>query len=212
MERLDSYLLGAMHMEKNDILKKAAAVLIAGGIVAFPTETVFGLGIIFDNEKTYNKLNAIKKRSDDKPFTMMLAEVKDIEKYAYISDESQKLITAFMPGPITLLMPTKSNVPVWVTHGSAKIGIRVSSEKDINKLIKLVGKPLLVPSANKSGEKPALNSFEAENIFGSEVDFYIEGSSGCKRPSTIVDTCGRIVIVREGDISLSEINKVLEEK
>lgn len=199
-------------MKTNEVLKNAAEVLKKGGIIAFPTETVFGLGIIFDNEETYNRLNRIKGRPDNKPYTMMLADPKDIEKYAIVSKDCQKLINAYMPGPITVLLPTKNNVPDWVTHGSSKIGIRISSEKDILDLIRLTGKPLLVPSANKSGEKPALDSIEARKVFGNDVDFYIEGVSGCKKPSIIVDTCDTITVVREGDLSSSEIMKTLEEK
>lgn len=199
-------------MKTNEILKRAAEILKNGGIIAFPTETVFGLGIIFDDEKAYDRLNKIKGRPDAKPYTMMLSDPKEIDRYAFVSDDCRKLIDAFMPGPITLLMPTKNNVPLWVTHGSAKIGIRISSEKDIIELIKLTGKPLLVPSANISGEKPALDSLETRKIFGDLVDFYIEGTSGLKKPSTIVDTCGKITIVREGDLSSSTIRKVLEEK
>lgn len=199
-------------MKTNEVLKKAAEVLKKGGIIAFPTETVFGLGIIFDNEETYNRLNLIKGRPDNKPYTMMLADPKDIEKYAVVSKDCRKLINAYMPGPITILLPTKNNVPNWVTHGSSKIGIRISSEKDILDLIRLTGKPLLVPSANKSGEKPTLDSVEARKVFGNDVDFYIEGVSGCKKPSTIVDTCDTITVVREGDLSSSEIMKTLEEK
>lgn len=201
-----------INMKTNEVLKNAAEVLKKGGIIAFPTETVFGLGIIFDNEETYNRLNRIKGRPDNKPYTMMLADPKDIEKYAIVSKDCQKLINAYMPGPITVLLPTKNNVPDWVTHGSSKIGIRISSEKDILDLIRLTGKPLLVPSANKSGEKPALDSIEARKVFGNDVDFYIEGVSGCKKPSTIVDTCDTITVVREGDLSSSEIMKTLEEK
>lgn len=199
-------------MNSNDILLKAAGVLNSGGIIAFPTETVFGLGIVFDNELTYKRLNEIKIRSDDKPYTLMLADPGDIHKYAVVDEKAKKLIDAFMPGPITLLMPTKSTVPLWVTHGSKKIGIRISSNEGIRTLIRLTGKPLLVPSANKANMSPALDSDAAKNIFGSEIDFYIEGISGGKKPSTIVDICDRIKVIREGEISPEAINKILEEK
>lgn len=199
-------------MNSNDILLKAAGVLNSGGIIAFPTETVFGLGIVFDNELTYKRLNEIKIRSDDKPYTLMLADPGDIHKYAVVDEKAKKLINAFMPGPITLLMPTKSTVPLWVTHGSKKIGIRISSNEGIRTLIRLTGKPLLVPSANKANMSPALDSDAAKNIFGSEIDFYIEGISGGKKPSTIVDICDRIKVIREGEISPEAINKILEEK
>lgn len=199
-------------MKSNEILLKAAEVLNSGGIIAFPTETVFGLGIVFDNESTYERLNKIKNRSDEKPYTLMLADPSEIEKYAIIDEKAKKLIDAFMPGPITLLMQTKRSVPLWVTHGSEKIGIRISSDEQIRALIRLTGKPLLVPSANKANMRPALDSATAKNIFGSEVNFYIEGISGSKKPSTIVDICDTIKVIREGEISPEAINKILEEK
>lgn len=199
-------------MKTNEILLKAADVLNRGGIVAFPTETVFGLGIVYDNEKAYERLNKVKIRSDDKPYTLMLADPSDIENYAVVDKQAKKLIDAFMPGPITLLMATKNVVPLWVTHGSKKIGIRISSSEEIRTLIRLTGKPLLVPSANRANMNPALDSKSVKNIFGSEIDFYIEGISGGKKPSTIVDICDTIKVIREGEISLETINKILEEK
>lgn len=198
-------------MTLEEELIKASEVLKSGGVVAFPTETVFGLGIIFDDKKAYDKMNKIKGRPEDKPYTMMLADPNEVELYANLNDESRKLVSAFMPGAITLLLPSKDNVPLWVTHNTKVIGIRVSSSENVRKLIKLVGKPLLVPSANKSGSKPALNSLEAKEIFLNEVDFYINGESGHASPSTIVDTCGKINIIREGDISKEEIAEVLKE-
>ena len=179
-------------------------------VVAFPTETVMGLGIYFDDYKAYQLLNKIKNRPEDKPYTLMLGDVKDIEKYAYLSQRDLLIIKAFVPGAVTLLLKAKDNVPSYVTHNTGVIGVRVPDMPLVCDLIKYLNRPLLVPSANKSGEKPALTSLEVKEIFGDEVAFVFEQDSLRQRPSTIIDlTSEQVKILREGPISLEDIAKVL---
>ena len=179
-------------------------------VIAFPTETVMGLGVYFDDRKAYDTLNSIKRRPEDKPYTLMLSNVRDIEKYAFVSDRDRKIIKAFMPGPVTLLLKSK-NVPDYVTHGTGIIGIRVPDMPLVQELINYCGKPLLVPSANRSGDRPALTSFEVKNIFGDELGYVFEEDSLGQKPSTIIDlTSEQVKILREGPISLEDINKVLK--
>lgn len=188
----------------------AKSVLDNSGVIAFPTETVMGLGIYFDDRKAYDYLNKIKKRPENKPYSMMLGDIERISEFAYVSQEAEILIKAFMPGPITLLLRAKDNVPGYVTHNTGIIGVRVPDMPVLLDFIKYCDKPLLVPSANKSGEKPALNSTEARNIFKDEVGFVFEGECHGGVPSTIVDLTGeQVKILREGPISLSDINKVI---
>lgn len=193
-------------------IKIAKKSLLNHGVVAFPTETVMGLGVVFDDPIAYEKLNRIKRRPEDKPYTMMVKSVDEIKKYAVINDVTQRVINAFMPGSITILVPVKENsVPNYVTHNTNIIGVRIPTNKEAQLLLNEVNKPLLVPSANRSGEKPALNSDEAQAIFGSEIDAIITGESLKERPSTIVDlTKDEVVIMREGPISLDEIQKVIK--
>lgn len=197
-----------MHSTSEFLLAKK--VLDNSGVISFPTETVMGLGIYFDDYKAYNYLNKIKHRPEDKPYTLMLGDIKDIEKYALLNDRDLKIIKAFMPGSITVLLNATPLVPDYVTHGSKIIGIRIPDSELVIKFINYIGKPLLVPSANKSGEKPALTSLEVKNIFGNEVGYVFEGQSIGGQPSTIVDLTGeQVKILREGPISLNDINKVL---
>ena len=188
----------------------AKSVLDNSGVIAFPTETVMGLGIYFDDRKAYDYLNKIKNRPEDKPYSMMLGDIERISEFAYVSQEAETLIKAFMPGPITLLLRAKENVPGYVTHNTGIIGVRVPDMPVLLDFIKYCDKPLLVPSANKSGEKPALNSNEARNIFKDEVGFVFEGECQGGVPSTIVDLTGeQVKILREGPISLIDIQKVI---
>ena len=182
------------------------------GVIAFPTETVMGLGVYFDDEIALSKLNMVKGRPENKPYTLMLSSVDEIAQYAKISEKSYRIIRKFMTGPLTVLIPIKENLPYWLDYGSGKIGIRVPSYEPTLKVLKAAKKGLLVPSANISGNPPALTSDEAKKIFGNSIDLIIEGSSNSGIPSTIVDLTDKdIKIIREGTITKEDILKALEE-
>ena len=192
----------------------ASEALKKGGVVAFPTETVMGLGVVFNNRKAYDRLNKVKERPEDKPYTLMVKDVEEIAKYAVINEATQRVIDAFMPGSITILVNVKKNsVPSYVTHNTNIIGIRVPTNIEANILLNMVGIPLLVPSANKSGSKPALNSEEVKQIFGSELDYVMSGTARGEVPSTIADlTKETPKVVRPGPISEEDIIKAWNNK
>ena len=196
-----------MKLLKQSDIKEAAKILKDGGIIAFPTETVFGLGVIYDNEASYDRLIEVKKRPPEKPFTLMLSSVEDIDKYAYVSEVARKLINKFMPGQFTIILKGKLNLPDYVISKEGNVGIRVPDYKLVQELIHKVGKPLLVPSANRSGEEPATNSDEVINNFKGELDAIILGESVSDVPSTIVLVDDEVQIIREGLISKEEILK-----
>jgi len=175
-------------------------------VISFPTETVMGLGVYYDDEIAYNLLNQIKRRPEDKPYTLMLGDSNEIQKFAFVSDRDQKIIDRFMPGMVTILLKAKNNVPTYVTHGTGVIGVRIPNLSEIIELLNYVKKPLLVPSANRSGEKPCMSSKEVEQVFKNELGYIYPGEAIGGVPSTIVDLTGEEVkILREGPISRQEI-------
>lgn len=181
-------------------------------VIAFPTETVMGLGVYYDDFNAYNLLNKIKERPEDKPYTLMLGDISKIKDYAYIDNRASKVISSFMPGEITILLPAKSNVPNYVTHNTGVIGIRVPNLDDLRDFLNYIGRPLLVPSANKSGKKPAMNDKEVKDIFNNEVSYIFEGKAIGGVPSTIVDLANKEVkIYREGNIKSQDILDVIKE-
>ena len=197
-----------MKLNELDLIKSA---LNDSKVIAFPTETVMGLGVLFDDEKAYQLLNQIKRRPEDKPYTMMLGDKKDIDKYAYLSQRDRKIVEAFMPGPVTLLLKSKDNVPCFVTHNTGVIGVRVADNKSIREMISYVGKPLLVPSANRSGDKPLTNYQDVIKEFGDELAYVVKENAGNSKPSTIIDlTHEDVKILREGPISLRDIERILK--
>ena len=181
-------------------------------VIAFPTETVMGFGVYFDDFKAYSRLNEIKRRPEYKPYTMMVSSIQDISKYAYVDSRAKRIINAFMPGEITILLPAKDNVPSFVTHGTGIIGIRVPNLKELLEFLSFIKKPLLVPSANRSGEKPLLDSDSIKNEFKDEIGYVFEGKAKGGVPSTLVDlTDKEVKIYREGNIKLKDILNALKE-
>lgn len=191
----------------------AKYVLDNSHVIAFPTETVMGLGVYYNDFNAYQLLNKIKCRPEDKPYTMMLCSKDEIEKYAYVDERAKKVIDAFMPGEITVLLRSKDTVPGYVTHNSGVIGVRIPNLANLLDFLRFIDTPLLVPSANKSGEKPAMNSDEVKRIFNKEVGYVFEGEAKGGVPSTLVDlTQKEVKIYRGGNISLSDILKVIEKE
>ena len=191
----------------NKLFQEAKNALNNHQVIAFPTETVFGLGVFYDDEKAYNLLNQVKRRREDKPYTMMLSKVEEIFEYAEVDNRYLKLIKKYMPGSLTILVKSKPSVPSYVTHGTGIIGIRIPSNKEALELLEFVKKPLLVPSANRRDEKPALTSQEVKDIFQDEIKVVVPGKTSLGQPSTIVDLTGQeIKLIRKGPISLEELN------
>ena len=190
--------------------KQAKEALDNHKVIAFPTETVFGLGVYYDDENAYRLLNQIKRRREDKPYTLMLYDLEEINKYAFIDKSVLNALKKFMPGPVTLLLRCKECVPGYVTHNTGVIGVRIPSNKEALDLLRYLEKPLLVPSANRADQKPAMNDKEVKEIFKDEVAVIIPGESVGGLPSTIIDLTGEeIRLVRQGPVSLEDIKKAL---
>ena len=200
-------------MQRNEF-DAAKKLLDNSGIVAFPTETVMGLGVFYDDYEAYQFLNSVKRRPEEKPYTLMVSSVSEISNYAYVDDRAKKVIDAFMPGEITILLKSKDNVPVYVTHNTGIIGVRVPNLPELLEFLSYIKKPLLVPSANRSGDAPLKSSEEVEKVFSKEeVGYIFKGKAIGGVPSTLVDLAGKEVkIYREGNIKLADIIKVIEEE
>ena len=199
-------------MTMEQLLNNAFKALNNHKVIAFPTETVYGLGVFYDDKEGYELLNKVKNRKKDKPYTMMLFDTKEIRKYAFIEDKYLPIINKYMPGSLTILVSAKECVPAYVTHDTGVIGIRIPSNKEALDLLKFVKKPLLVPSANKADQKPALSEEEVKAIFGDEVAFIVPGKISSGEPSTIIDLTGEeIKLIRKGPIPFDELSQLVNQ-
>ena len=192
--------------------KLAIDALKAGELVAFPTETVYGLGAISSSEEAFKKLVAAKKRPPEKPFTLMCSSIGQAVQYGEIDVGTVGVMQKFMPGEITLLLKARENLPHWLTLGSPFIGVRVPNDENVLAMIEEVGAPLLVPSANISGEAPAVTGDQVMEALGEECRVIVQGKCISEKPSTIVKVeDGKISLVREGPIAFEEILRVYED-
>ena len=193
-------------------LKLAGEMIRAGEIVAFPTETVYGLGADGLNLSARKKIYIAKGRPSDKPLTLHVASLNQVEQVAEISAAAEKLFKTFCPGPLTIILPKQKNLPDFVTNGLPSVGIRFPDNEVALNFIKTADRLIAAPSANISGQAPPKSAQEVfENLQG-KVEIILDGGE-CKFgiSSTIVDlTEGRPKILRQGAISEENIFEVLK--
>ncbi|MDD1720698.1 MAG: threonylcarbamoyl-AMP synthase [Euryarchaeota archaeon] len=170
-------------------VQSAAAAIRAGGVVVYPTETVYGIGALALNEKTVRKVIALK-RIPSKPISMAVSSLEMIDTVAYIHDDD--LLHKLLPGPFTVLLPKKDVVPLILTAGSLCVGIRYPAHDMACQLINEVGEPITSTSANLTGDPPATR---AEDVI-LDVDCILEGGTASLGPSTVVDLVNHTVIRR----------------
>lgn len=174
-------------------------ILNKGGVVAFPTDTVYGIGAMPFIKRAVQKLYKIKRREKKKPIALLVSSKKMAEKFAKnIPLKARKLIAKYWPGPFTLVFKKKSSVPDFLTSGLPTIGIRMPKNNIALKLIKKAGGALAVTSANISGGKPATSAGQIKRLKG--IDFIIDGGK-CKigTPSSVVAVIGnKLRVLRKG--------------
>ncbi|OGW76127.1 MAG: threonylcarbamoyl-AMP synthase [Omnitrophica bacterium RBG_13_46_9] len=189
------------HSPDERAVEFAATLLRDGGLVAFPTETVYGIGANFLDEKAMVRLREIKKRPADKPFTIHISSLDMVIKMGCeISPLADRLIKEFWPGPLTLILRSKKG----------SLGFRMPKNNIAKDLISKSGVPIVAPSANISGQKPAIEADEVFRNLGGEIDLILDsGRTEFGKESTVVDTTiFPYRILRKGAISESEIDEV----
>jgi L-threonylcarbamoyladenylate synthase len=185
------------------VLHRTVDILKNGGIVVYPTETFYGLGVKFDMEDSLKKLYDIKQRPEEKAMPLIIGNKGLLPVVAAsINDMALLLIDRFWPGPLTLIFLAKENLSEYITAGTHMIAVRIPGESFALHLAKTANFPITATSANPSGLPPAQDAKTAKRYFGDKVDLIIDGghiSGGL--PSTIVDVTGnKIKILREGVI------------
>lgn len=199
--------------EYGDSLDAAAKIILDGGLVVFPTETVYGLGgngLLADAAK---KIYSAKGRPSDNPLIIHIAEPMDADKYAFTSDVYYRLADAFMPGPLTVIMPKRDCIPSSVTGGLDTVAVRCPSHPVAHALIKACGVPIAAPSANISGRpSPTSAKYVIEDMSG-RVDMIIDGGEcDIGLESTIVAIDGNsLTLLRPGAITYDALCCVCED-
>ncbi len=201
-----------LRLEKTD-MDEVVRVLKKGGIVAFPTDTVYGLGAMYGNHHALNALKKAKGRPESKPIPIMIATMDQLYEIAQVNDVAKKLADALMPGALTLILKKQEKVSNEMTNGFDTVAVRMSEDPFVQTLITRLGCPLLVSSANRSDELPGVNDVEVLKQLDGRIDAIVKGEVLGSIPSTIVDvTQETITIVRKGMIEETAISAVLKKE
>ena len=193
-------------------LEEPAQIIKNGGIVVFPTETVYGIGANALNAEAVKKIYEIKKRPLSKPITLLVNSIDMIERVAKdITPFEYAIIKKFFPGPLTIILQKKDVVPDIVTSGGSTVGIRMPSNEIALELINRAGVPLATPSANISDKPSKTNIKDVMSDFPEGVDCFIDGGkSKIGVASTIVQVIDGVPhILRQGTITEEQINKLI---
>jgi len=193
-----------------DLLREVAEVARNGGLVAFPTETVYGLGTNAFKEDSVRRIFEVKRRPPDNPVSVLVSDPDQVEKIGRVNDVALKLIREFFPGPITVVVDGK-DIPDVVTAGTGKVAVRMPDHPIALKIVEFAGVPLATPSANVSGKPSPTSADHVLQDFMGKIDIVVDGGeTGIGIESTVVDTTTAPPrIIRPGAIPPEEIERVV---
>jgi len=187
-----------------DQIEKAVKILKRGGIIAYPTDTVYGIGCnVFDKEAV-ERIFELKGRDFNKPLSIAVFDFKMLQEIVFVTEQEKEILEKFLPGPFTIILPKKPIISDLVTAGSEFAGIRIPEHKIVLELITKAGFPIITTSANLSGKKPPINAEEVDL----KVDFMVEGECKYKKPSTVIDLKNRRII-RKG-VEIKKVKQILD--
>lgn len=203
--------------ELNDYtLKKIVRVIDDGGVVAFPTETVYALAADAGNPEAVERIYEVKRRVNDKPLPVLVGDIYQAKRIVEFDDRAKKLALMLFPGPITIVLKTKihSNLAKNVNQEIGTAGIRMPNSIPALKILQAVGRPLVGTSANVSNAKSAVDAYQVLAEFDNKIDILVDkGATEIGIASTIVDlTADDIKILREGAIPSQKILDILSMK
>lgn len=199
------------HMDER-LLSEAAEILRSGGLAAFPTETVYGLGADGLNREAAKKIYAAKGRPSDNPLILHISAVKEIEPLVKeVPETAAKLMDAFWPGPLTMIFPKSGIVPRETTGGLDTVAVRMPSDPVASRLIALTGRPIAAPSANRSGRPSPTTAEHVLQDMDGRIEMIVDGGPvGIGVESTIVDVTGDVpVLLRPGAITMEMLQEAV---
>ena len=197
-----------------EALRQAADSLRAGGLVAFPTDTVYGLGALVWNEAGIARIYAAKERPPEKAIPILLSNLSEAHRLVGAwPAPMETLARRFWPGPLTLVVPCGDRVPDFITSGSGTVALRVPNHPVTLQLLSLLGQPLAVTSANRSGSSSPLTAQEVLDQLAGRIDAVVDGGR-CPGgvPSTVLSlVTDPPILLRMGPIGVPDLRQVLEE-
>lgn len=191
------------------LIKQVVDTLKQGGVIAYPTDTTYGIGCDIFNKKGVKNIYQIKKRDPRKPFSFICADLSDVANYAQVSNFAFKIMKRHLPGPYTFVLEATRIVPDSLTTKQKTVGIRIPENPIALAIVRELGHPLVTTSANISGEDIYHDPLDIDETFGRMLDVVIDGGILRGDPSSVVSLIGdRIEVLREGVGDLSWIHQL----
>ncbi len=186
------------------LIRRAVEVLRGGGIVIYPTDTVYGMGCDLFNKKGIERIYEIQRRDRKQPLSFLCADLKDISRYAKVSDDAYKIMKRLLPGPYTFILEASRLVPKIILPKRQTTGIRIPDNRICQSLVAEMGSPVISTSVKDGGGELLSDPRIIEELFGKQVDMIIDGGIIAAAPSSVVsllDEGVEIIRAGKGDVS-----------
>jgi tRNA threonylcarbamoyl adenosine modification protein (Sua5/YciO/YrdC/YwlC family) len=187
------------------LIRKVVDVLEQGGVIGYPTDTIYGVGCDLFNPEAIQKIHRLKKIGGGKPLSFICSDLKDISLYAFVSNYAYKIMKRVLPGPYTFILKATKLVPKIAQTKQRTVGIRIPDNKICLALVKELGHPIISTSVNKPDEGLYNDPAEIEDRFGKQLDLVIDGGVIVADHSSIIDLTGdvpKVIRVGKGDVNL----------
>ena len=186
------------------LIRRAVEILRGGGIVIYPTDTVYGMGCDLFNKKGIERIYEIQRRDRRQPLSFICADLKDISRYARVSDDAYKIMKRLLPGPYTFVLEASRLVPKIILPKRQTTGIRVPDNRICQALVTEMGSPVISTSVKDGGSELLSDPRMIEELFGKRVDMIIDGGIIAAAPSSVISLLGEgVEVIRagKGDVS-----------
>jgi tRNA threonylcarbamoyl adenosine modification protein (Sua5/YciO/YrdC/YwlC family) len=187
------------------LVRKVIETLQQGGVIGYPTDTIYGVGCDLFNQEAIRKVHRLKKVEEKKPLSFICADLKDISRYAHVSNYAYKMMKRLLPGPYTFVLTATKLVPKIAMTKQNTVGIRIPDNKICLSLVKELGNPIISTSVYRPDESLYNDPVEIEERFGKQIDLVIDGGVIVAEHSSIIDLTDefpRVIRKGKGDVSL----------
>ena len=187
------------------LIRRVVEVLEGGGVIGYPTDTIYGVGCDLFNQEAIRKIHRLKKLEEKKPLSFICSDLKDISRYAYVSNYAYKMMKRLLPGPYTFVLKATKLVPKIAMTKQNTVGIRIPDNKICLTLVKELGHPIISTSVYKPDEGLFNEPAEIEERFGKQLDLVIDGGVIVAEHSSIIDLTGdspKVIRKGKGDVNL----------
>lgn len=181
------------------LISKVVDVLQSGGVIAYPTDTTYGIGCSIMNKKGIERIYSIKQREKKKPFSFICSDLSDISRYAKVSNYQYKIMKRLLPGAYTFVLPASSTVPDLLVTKQKTVGIRIPDNVICLSIVRQLGHPIITTSANRSGEEPIGDPLSVDRELGKQLDLVVDGGILSATVSSVVSLIDDVpTVLRKG--------------